>query len=78
MIEIKGGKKEQSVRKWINETHEGKVPRGKVLDSFSEFEMRLGAALDEEVSYGLFNECNTTCRNNGKFCRLRMVKNNCP
>jgi predicted ATP-dependent serine protease len=55
MIEIKGGKKEQSVRKWINETHEGKVPRGKVLDSFSEFELRLGSALDEEVSYGLFN-----------------------
>lgn len=55
MIEIKGGKKEQSVRQWINETHEGKVPRGKVLDAFGEFEMRLGAALDEEVSYGLFN-----------------------
>ena len=55
MIEIKGGKKEQSVRQWINKTHEGKVPRGKVLDSFIEFENRIGAALDEEVSYGLFN-----------------------
>lgn len=55
MIEIKGGKKEQSVRQWINKIHGGKVPRGKVLDAFSEFEMRIGAALDEEVSYGLFN-----------------------
>jgi predicted ATP-dependent serine protease len=55
MLEIKGGKKEQSVRKWINDTHEGKVPRGKVLDAFAEFENRIGAALDEEVSYGLFN-----------------------
>lgn len=55
MIEIKGGKKEQSVRRWINKSHDGKVPRGKVLDSFIDFENRVGAALDEEVSYGLFN-----------------------
>lgn len=55
MIEIKGGKKEQIVRKWINDQHEGKVPRGKVLDAFAQFENRIGAAQDDEISYGLFN-----------------------
>jgi predicted ATP-dependent serine protease len=54
MIEIKGGKKEQIVRQWINDTHEGKVPRGKVLDAFSAFQVRSGAD-DEDISYGLFN-----------------------
>ena len=49
MIEIKGGKKEQIVRQWINDTHEGLVPAGKVLDLFSTFEA------DEDISYGLFN-----------------------
>lgn len=49
MIEIKGGKKEQIVRQWINDTHEGLVPAGKVLDIFSTFEA------DEDISYGLFN-----------------------
>jgi predicted ATP-dependent serine protease len=55
MIEIKGGKKEQIVRQWINEAHEGQVPRGKVLDAFNQFENRVGAALTDEISYGLFN-----------------------
>lgn len=55
MIEIKGGKKEQSVRQWINQVHSGTVPRGKVLDAFNQFENRVGAALEEEISYGLFN-----------------------
>jgi len=55
MIEIKGGKKEQIVRQWLNDTHEGKVPRGKVLDAFAQFENRVGAALEAEISYGLFN-----------------------
>lgn len=49
MIEIKGGKKEQIVRQWINDTHDGLVPAGKVLDLFSTFEA------DEDISYGLFN-----------------------
>ena len=55
MIEIKGGKKEQIVRQWINETHDGRVPRGKVLDVFVQFENRIGAANQPEISYGLFN-----------------------
>lgn len=55
MIEIKGGKKEQIVRQWINEAHEGRVPRGKVLDAFNQFENRVGAAMNDEISYGLFN-----------------------
>ena len=55
MIEIKGGKKEQIVRQWINDTHEGKVPRGKVLDAFSEFTLRTNAEVSEDISYGLFN-----------------------
>lgn len=54
MLEIKGGKKEQIVRQWINDTHEGRVPRGKVLDAFSEFQMRI-APITEDISYGLFN-----------------------
>jgi archaellum biogenesis ATPase FlaH len=52
MIEIKGGKKEQVVRQWFNDTHEGIVPRAKVLDMFNEFEL---VPKDEDISYGLFN-----------------------
>jgi predicted ATP-dependent serine protease len=52
MIEIKGGKKEQTVRQWFNDTHEGKVPKGKVLDVFNAFSADL---TDAEISYGLFN-----------------------
>lgn len=54
MIEIKGGKKEQLVREWVNELHEGKVPSGKTLDSYNQFKGS-NQALLEEVSYGLFN-----------------------
>jgi predicted ATP-dependent serine protease len=52
MIEIKGGKKEQVVRQWFNDNHEGIVPRAKVLDLFNEFELM---PKDEDISYGLFN-----------------------
>jgi len=56
MIEIKGGKKEQIVREWLNANHNGKVPTGKVLDAFSEFEGREGAEHSPFlISYGLFN-----------------------
>ena len=54
MLEIKGGKKEQLVREWLNSTHEGKVPGGKALDSYNRFKRSELAKL-EEVSYGLFN-----------------------
>lgn len=52
MIEIKGGRKEQVVRQWFNDTHDGIVPRAKVLDLFNEFEL---VPKDEDISYGLFN-----------------------
>ncbi len=52
MIEIKGGRKEQVVRQWFNDHHEGIVPRAKVLDLFNEFEE---IPKDEDISYGLFN-----------------------
>ena len=52
MIEIKGGKKEQVVRQWFNQAHEGVVPRAKVLDLFNEFDRE---PKDEDISYGLFN-----------------------
>ena len=52
MIEIKGGRKEQVVRQWFNDAHEGIVPRAKVLDMFNEFER---VPKDEDISYGLFN-----------------------
>lgn len=56
MIEIKGGKKEQIVRQWLNAKHNGKVPTGKVLDAFTEFEEREGAEHSPFlISYGLFN-----------------------
>lgn len=54
MLEIKGGKKEQLVREWINLTHEGKVPGGKALDAYHEFKLS-EQGQSEEVSYGLFN-----------------------
>jgi len=53
MLEIKGGKKEQIVRNWINLEHEGKVPGGKALDQYANF--KLHPLCVEEVSYGLFN-----------------------
>ena len=54
MLEIKGGKKEQLVREWLNKAHESKVPGGKALDAYQEFRLsEIGQS--EEVSYGLFN-----------------------
>ena len=52
MIEIKGGRKEQEVRQWFNDVHEGVVPRGRILDLFVEFDR---VPKDEAISYGLFN-----------------------
>lgn len=52
MIEIKGGRKEQVVRQWFNDSHDGIVPKAKVLDMFNEFELM---PKDEDISYGLFN-----------------------
>jgi predicted ATP-dependent serine protease len=52
MIEIKGGKKEQVVRQWFNDSYEGIVPKAKVLDLFNVFELM---PKDEDISYGLFN-----------------------
>jgi len=52
MIEIKGGRKEQVVRQWFNETHEGVVPKAKILDLFNVFDV---VPKDEDISYGLFN-----------------------
>lgn len=52
MIEIKGGRKEQVVRQWFNDSHDGIVPRAKVLELFQEFEEM---PKDEDISYGLFN-----------------------
>lgn len=54
MLEIKGGKKEQLVREWLNSTHDGKVPSGKTLDSYNDFKLS-EQGQTEEVSYGLFN-----------------------
>jgi GTPase SAR1 family protein len=54
MIQIKGGKKEQLVREWLNNVHEGKVPSGKTLDSYSQFKGSEQGSIDD-VSYGLFN-----------------------
>jgi predicted ATP-dependent serine protease len=54
MIQIKGGKKEQLVREWLNCMHEGKVPSGKTLDSYTQFKGSEQGTIDE-VSYGLFN-----------------------
>jgi predicted ATP-dependent serine protease len=52
MIEITGGKKEQTVREWFNAAHEGTVPKGKVLDLYEVF---CFARPEEDISYGLFN-----------------------
>jgi hypothetical protein len=54
MIEVKGGKKEQIVREWINLANDGKVPSGKVLDSFAIFQTREGSE-QEPISYVLYN-----------------------
>lgn len=51
-IKIQGGKKEQLVREWFNQAHDGFVPKAKVLDLYQEFSK---VPKDEEISYGLFN-----------------------
>lgn len=51
-IQITGGKKEQIVRTWFNETHDGFVPKAKVLELYQQFKT---VPSDEDISYGLFN-----------------------
>lgn len=53
MIEITGGKKEQAVRQWFNDNHNGTVPRkARVKDLFEVFAKQ---STDADISYGLFN-----------------------
>jgi predicted ATP-dependent serine protease len=63
MIKITGGRKEQVVREWFNSKHDGGIPKGKVLDLFSEFEKRKGAT--DEISYGSFNAVVKKLRSEG-------------
>lgn len=51
-IKIQGGKKEQLVREWFNQAHDGFVPKAKVLDLYQSFSL---VPKDEDISYGLFN-----------------------
>lgn len=51
-IKVTGGKKEQAVRIWLNENHDGQVPNQKVLDLFYAFQ---DDEPDAEISYGSFN-----------------------
>ncbi len=50
MIELKGSKKEQSVRNWFNKKHNGVVPNSKVIDLFKVFEVEVPG-----ISYGCLN-----------------------
>jgi len=50
MIELKGSKKEQAVRNWFNEKHNGVVPNSKVIDLFKVFEVEVPG-----ISYGCLN-----------------------
>lgn len=52
MVQIQGGKKEQLIRGWLNDKHEGAIPRGKVLDVYNSF---MKEHPDSEVSYSSFN-----------------------
>ncbi len=70
MIEIKGGKKEQIVREWFNTTHNGSVPRGKVLDLFSDFQL---SGPTEDISYGLFNGVLKKIKEEGHASSERVV-----
>jgi hypothetical protein len=38
-IKIQGGKKEQLVREWFNQAHDGFVPKAKVLDLYQSFSL---------------------------------------
>lgn len=62
MIKLTGGKKEQEVRRWLNEQHDGKVPHGKVLDHYYQFQLD---EPDAEVSYGSFNGVLKKCEREG-------------
>jgi predicted ATP-dependent serine protease len=51
MIEMKGSKKEQAVRQWFNDRHDGMVPtNAKVIDLFHEFKQA-----HPDISYGCLN-----------------------
>lgn len=50
MIELKGSKKEQAVRKWFNDCFDGVVPNSKVIDLFKRFEVEVPG-----ISYGCLN-----------------------
>lgn len=52
MVQITGGKKEQIIRQWFNEVHNGLVPRGKVLDLHAQIVAFLP---DSDISYSSFN-----------------------
>ena len=51
MIELKGTKKEQAVRQWFNDNHNGSVPtNAKVIDLFHKFKLD-----HPDISYGCLN-----------------------
>ena len=51
MIELKGTKKEQAVRQWFNDNHNGAVPtNAKVIDLFHKFKLD-----HPDISYGCLN-----------------------
>ena len=52
MVKIQGGKKEQTIRQWVNDVCTGELPKGKVLDSYERF---IQANPDSEVSYSSYN-----------------------
>jgi predicted ATP-dependent serine protease len=62
MIKLVGGKKEQTVRRWLNEKCGAKVPNGKVLDNFYQFQLD---EPDAEISYGSFNAVLKKCLREG-------------
>ena len=62
MIKLVGGKKEQCVRRWLNEHCDGVVPNGKVLDHYYQFQLD---EPDAEVSYGSFNGVLKKCQREG-------------
>ena len=60
MIEIKGGKKEQIIRKYFNDKCGGIPPRGKVLDLHQEFLAQYTGP--EEIAYSSFNGVLKKCQ----------------
>ena len=63
MIEIKGGKKEQIIRKYFNDHFAGQIPRGKVLDLHQEFLAQYTGP--EEIAYSSFNGVLKKCLADG-------------